>query len=88
MLWHIDSLSLSHHYKEAHDGATTALKFHQDWLFSAGTDQRMKWWQVSTGSLLTEFVVHASPILDITTVVGPTNSAGMWPFMDSFIVLL
>ena len=38
-------------------------------LFSAGSDQRVCWWDVASGTVVAEFRTHASPLLEL--VCGP-----------------
>ena len=75
-LWDMDTLSQYHKIEGAHNGATTALCFHGKYVFSAGTDQRVKWWDVKSGELISEFVTHDSPVLDMASTIGPMGAAG------------
>lgn len=68
-LWALDTLAASGVHEAAHNGAVTALHFHDGGkhLFSAGSDQRVCWWDVSSDALLAEFRTHAAPLLELTT---------------------
>ena len=69
-LWQLQTLSEHRIIEGAHEGATTSLHFHGNFFFSAGTDQRVKWWSVESGDLLSDFVTHDSPVLDMASAVG------------------
>lgn len=66
-LWGLDSLSAEGAHPAAHHGAVTALHFRGTGkhLFSAGSDQRVCWWDVASGTVVAEFRTHASPLLEL-----------------------
>lgn len=77
-LWALDTLSAAGSHEAMHNGAVTALCFHNEGkqLFSAGSDQRVCWWDVSSGTVVAEFRTHAAPLLELVTSPGAHDGRG------------
>ena len=75
-LWALDTLSAVGAHDAAHAGAVTALHFRDagKHLFSAGSDQRVCWWDVSSGAVLAEFRTHAAPLLELASSRVPPGA--------------
>jgi hypothetical protein len=90
VLWKLQNLAEHRRHAQAHSGPVTALRFLGNSLFSAGSDQHLKWWDVPSGDVVADFVMHASPVLDLATAVGPAGSAGVprssATFPSSFVI--
>lgn len=77
-LWALDTLSAAGAHEAVHNGAVTALRFHNGGkqLFSAGSDQRVCWWDVTSGAVLAEFRTHAAPLLELVTSSSAHDGGG------------